>query len=362
MTMMKNKILKYLKSAGTALCLAGAALATLASCNSVIYDYEGDCSVTYRLKFRYDRNLKWADAFASEVRSVRIYAFDNDGTLVREFAESGSRLATDNYEMTLDLPAGNYHLVAWCGIDNEGVQPQFDVLPTTKLGSTRLGSLSCRLRRESHELYPAKSDRRLEFMFHGELDVELPDDENGGDYTYTMPLTKNTNHIRVILQHLSGEDLDVSKFGFRIEEANGHYAHNNTLLEDETITYLPYAKLSGEAGVVLTGENTRSDVVTVKTAIADLSTVRMMADRTQNMMLTITDDEGTDVARIPLIDYALLTKDYYEDAYGRRMTNQEFLDREDDFTLTLFLDKGQRWIVARVYINSWRVVQNDYDM
>lgn len=35
---------------------------TLLGCDSVIYDGEGDCSVNYRVKFRYDMNLKFADA------------------------------------------------------------------------------------------------------------------------------------------------------------------------------------------------------------------------------------------------------------------------------------------------------------
>lgn len=39
------------------------------SCDGMIYNDEGDCSVRYRLKFRYDMNLKFADAFAHEVKS-----------------------------------------------------------------------------------------------------------------------------------------------------------------------------------------------------------------------------------------------------------------------------------------------------
>ena len=46
---------------------------TLLGCDSVIYDGEGDCSVNYRVKFRYDMNLKFADAFAREVESVTLY-------------------------------------------------------------------------------------------------------------------------------------------------------------------------------------------------------------------------------------------------------------------------------------------------
>ena len=42
----------------------------LYACDSLIYDDEGDCSVNYRVKFRYDYNMKFADAFAHEVNVV----------------------------------------------------------------------------------------------------------------------------------------------------------------------------------------------------------------------------------------------------------------------------------------------------
>ena len=105
--------LSYIKHLGwAAFVLLGAA-----SCDSLIYDREGDCSVHYRLRFRYDMNLKFADAFAHEVEAVRLYAFDSEGKLVWQAAEQGEALAADGYSMLLDLAPGSYRLVAWCGLD-----------------------------------------------------------------------------------------------------------------------------------------------------------------------------------------------------------------------------------------------------
>ena len=358
-----DKILKYLGIAGLFIVMAGASLLALSACDRLIYDEEGDCTVTYRLKFRYDRNLKWADAFANEVKSVRLYAFDERGTLVREYDASGEPLADPDYAILLDLPAGNYHLMAWCGIDNPGAAEPHFAVPAATVGVTTREELTCRLNRRADGLYPAVSDKRLEFMFHGDLDVELPADDDGGEYTYTMPLTKDTNHLRIILQHLSGEDLDVSQFSFRVEEANGYYAYDNSLLPDEEICYRPYATSSGEAAIVRgTDEDSSRAYVKAKTAIADVSMGRMMADRKMNMILTITNGEGKDIARIPVIDYALLAKDYYEDAYGHRMDDQEFLDREDEYMMTFFIDENQRWYSAEIYILSWRIVLHNYQV
>ena len=72
-------------------------------------------------------------------------------------------------------------------------------------------------------------------------------------------------------------------------------------------------------------------------------------------MLRVTNKEsGEEVLRLPLADYALIVKGYYH----KDMTNQEYLDRQDEYSLTLFLDEGE-WVSTQIVINGWRVVIND---
>ena len=123
------------------------AMCALSACDSVIYDNEGDCTVTYRLKFRYDRNMKWADAFANEVGSVNLYAFDKNGTLVWQQSEHGEALAADGYSMRLDLPAGEYSLIAWCGLKNDGATAESFSVPAATIGTTRPDDLTCTMAR-----------------------------------------------------------------------------------------------------------------------------------------------------------------------------------------------------------------------
>lgn len=354
-----------MKAFGIAVVSAAFSVTALTSCDSAVFDYEGDCEPTYTLKLIYDKNLKWADAFANEVKSVRLFAFDPNGTLVKEWFENSQILEEDDYSINLDLPAGKYRLVAWCGTENPQAEEQHFTLSHTTIGETIHEELTCKINRKADPDYPAVSDKRLEFLFHGDLDVELPEDEDGGDYLYKMSLTKNTNHLRVVLQHLSGKDLDVSQFSFRLEEANGFYHHTNNLLDDQIITYKAYKTSSGVASIIRDQEKSAiktRDYLDAKTAIADISTGRMMADRKKNMILTITNAEGKDIARVPVIDYALMAKDYYEDAYGHTMTDQEFLDRNDEYIMTFFIDDNMEWYSAEIYILSWRIVLHDYDI
>lgn len=341
--------------------MAVMALATLASCDGVIYDDEGDCSVTYRLKFRYDMNLKWADAFANEVKSVHVYAFDKNGVLAWQKADKGAALESADYAMELDLPAGDYQLLAWCGLDNEGGRNSFSV-PAMTVGSSRMEELQCYLKRSYVNVRAAAdgeahSKEMLDFLFHGMLNVNLPENLDGGSYEYTMPLTKDTNHVRIILQHLSAQDVNVEDFTFRIEDANGWMDYDNSLLEDENIVYDAWKTQGGTAGIV-SGEN----VVNCTTAIADITVARMTTEHQRKMILTIANRNGETVARVPVIDYALLSKDYYEEAYGHRMSDQEFLDREDEYEMTFFLDENDRWFNAYILIHSWRVVLNNVDL
>ena len=45
--------------------------------------------------------------------------------------------------------------------------------------------------------------------------------------------------------------------------------------------------------------------------------------------------------------------------YNRAMSDQEYLDRQDEYNMTFFLSHG-RWVASTVIINSWHVVlQND---
>lgn len=351
-----------MKDLGLRLLLAVATMLTLASCNGLIYEDEGDCTVTYRLKFRYDYNMKFADAFAHEVKSVRVYAFDKSGKLVWQKSEKGSALAEDGYSMELDLPAGDYDLIAWCGLDNDGTRQESFTVPEMTVGTSTKTDLQCYMNRKHAADGSAYIDTDLYGLYYGDLSVNLPENLDGGEYTYTMPLMKDTKHLRVILQHLSGENVDVSKFTFTIEthktvaddkkaNANGYLDWDNSLLSDELITYHTWNTESGEAEIEKNGV-----AQTEKVAIADLSFNRVMADR--EMDLVIRNDEGEEVIRVPFVDYAVLVKGYY----NQDMSDQEYLDRQDEYSMIFFLDENENWLKAAIYINSWRIVLQNVDV
>ncbi len=329
-----------------ALSMVAAMLAGSSCENGLIFEGEGDCGVYYRIRFKYDYNIKFADAFANEVNSVALYVFDENDILVEEIAATDKEaLSSGTFEIPLELEPGNYTLMAWGGLMNE---ESFDMLAQTETGRTKLQELQVRMHRQHDENGRAKVSEDLLPLFHGTLPLEVT--AVPGTYTETMSLMKNTNVIRILLHEMSGHEIDADKFIFEINDDNGLYDWDNTLLEDEMITYSAWHQQTGTADVE---DSDVKAVTSVSVALAELTIGRMRAG--SSPVLHIRNREtGEDVFRIPVADYALLVKGNYR----KNMGDQEYLDRQDEYTMTFFLDEGE-WVSSVIYINSWRVVLND---
>ena len=318
----------------------------------------------YRVKFVYDTNLKWANAFSSEVTSVNLYAFDADGVFYKEYTAAGEALASPDFYIELDLPAGDYQLVAWCGLQNAGAREESFTVTQPAAGVTTLEDFVCSLNTTATrgEGDGPVSDSRLYFLFHGLKEVSILDSGDGEIHYITMPLIKDTNHIRIILQELaSDEDMKPDDFDITIEAADGLMAYNNELLPSPVITYKPWSQVQDEVGVGRVDvEN--GGIKYVKGLVADLSVARIMASQEDSFDLVIRRAEsGELIARVPIVKYALLSKKYYEIAYNHTMTNQELLDREDEYVMTFFLENG-KWMDAYIDILQWRIVPEDYEI
>ena len=320
---------------------------SLASCN-VLTEEDQDCALYVR--FKYDMNMNFADAFQNAVNSVTLYAF-KDGVLAYQRTEEGELLKQNGYRMRIDeIPyreKHKYDYITWAGEPNN----ESFTIPVLTVGKSTKEDLFCQLNRAGNGVV---SDD-LEDLFHGMT--------NGQDYSRSassaagdevvIPLTKNTNNIRIVLQHLSGKPVDVNKLNFTITDKNGLMNYDNMLLGEDVITYKAWHKAQGSAGI---GEQQEGVITEVNLALADLTVARLMAD--EEPILVVTNDEEEMVIHIPLVDYALLYKRLrYED-----MPDQEFLDRQDEYNMTFFLDENYRWINQFIYINSWKVVLQESEL
>jgi hypothetical protein len=193
----------------------------------------------------------------------------------------------------------------------------------------------------------------LKPLWHGEVTEHSFTSRAAMVQELTIPLVKNTNNVRIVLQHLSGSPVEVEKFTFTITDDNGWMDYDNTLIEDEQLTY--YAWRTDDGVAELNADGSRAQT-SIGVAIAELTVGRL--DLENNPILTISNDKGEKVLSIPLIDYALLVKGHY----NRNMDNQEYLDRQDEYNMTFFLDENDNWVDSFIYINSWKVVLNNEEL
>lgn len=350
------------------LTVALAAVTTLASCDSLIYDDEGDCAPYYKVKFEYRYHLKQGDAFPHEVDAVTLYVIDAKGDIVWQATESGERLAADGYAMDVNVDPGQYTLVAWCG---SGVGTHFDV----NADATRCEHLHCYQARTRDAQGRAVSSEALNPLYHGRLEAQtFPSTQ--GVHTYTVPLVKDTNDINIILQQLSGEPMDQSMFEFTITDSNGWLADDNTPMADEEIDYRPHHTTLMGADIsdltdgymhswgALRAEHTTSRLMAPTDGTPDGTlwlTVRRVADAPAGSRADGDDteaDQSRVVIHVPLTSYCLAFK---TEKY-KTMTDQEYLDRDDTYNMVFFLDKGYRWMDQFIYINSFKVVLQNVDI
>lgn len=335
---------------GAALSLALLCGLLAASCDNAIYDDEGDCEPRYKVSFRYDLNMKWADAFPHEVESVTLHLLDENGNVVWQRTEDGEPLTHEGYTMDVDVAPGRYSLLAWAG-DEE--QRSFEMGHAGRGGKA---DLTARLIREREADGGALSRDPLSRLYHGHVaDVGFPDQE--GEHRVTVYLTKNTNYVKVILQQVAGLPIDMKDLEVTITDDNGMMEWDNTLRADEVITYRPWA-VTPIAAAISPDDGNGSEYgmgasATYTGVMAEFTTSRLVEEHRDKAMLTVRNTAtGKTIFSVKLIDFLLMVKG----EYNRAMGDQEYLDRQDAFDLVFFLDEGHRWVRSAIFVNSWKVV------
>ena len=92
-------------------------------------------------------------------------------------------------------------------------------------------------------------------------------------------------------------------------------------------------------------------------AYAEFSTSRLTVGNRPRLIIT-NKETAEEVVNIPLNDYLLLLK---SDRYAE-MSDQEYLDRENEWSMIFFLDEDHLWINAQIIINDWVVRLNNITM
>ena len=311
--------------------------------SSCIYENEVDCPCEVR--FVYDYNMEFADAFPSQVNDVMLFIFDDDGRFISSLQDSGPHLDA-GYRMPLQLVPGHYQLVAWAGLltDTDCYNLNCDL----QRGTSTVDDLMLCLQTEEDEY-----DQCLTDVWHGQLaDFEVKAD--APSYA-TISLVKDVKRFRVLLQDTEGNALSKDDYSFGITTANRMLDHQNEPCECEPLVYRPHTLV--EATISNDAAPTRA--TDLHALVAELNTLRLTDD--VPVRFTVRNErEQQDLFDIDLQKYLNLMKlEVHAD-----MSLQEYLDRESSYQVILIMghnNAGQELIMS-IQINAWTLVFNQTEL
>ncbi len=307
------------------------------SCESFFEDLE-PCPHGVSLRFVYDYNMEYANAFPKKVDCLTVLIYGEDGHYIGTRTVAGPELQDEAYRMRLDLEEGTYRFIAYGGMECKESSFAFTPAPGEDVPMEQVEVMM-----DADLAMPVQ--KRLHDHFWGELTLTTTDFYTDG----TVEMMKNTNNIRIVLQQLNGEPVYARNFDFRITDDNTRFAWNNVPLPNGTVTYLPWASGEASTGIM---DNDKEMVV----AYAEFSTSRLWTGNSPKLLIRTAG--GKEVVDIPLNNYLLLLK---SELYGK-MGKQEFLDRESEWSLVFFLDEKNVWIKTSIKINDWTVRLNDTEL
>lgn len=321
-------------------------MVTVLSGCTLVTDEPVSCPEGLNIDFTYTYNLQKGEAFPSQVKSVYVWAFDKSGACVWHGEETGEALEKPGFFIATPLGEGTYDFVVWGGLNGNA---DFS-LATYKPASKKDLEIKLNMKQDGGEYVSAS---HLPGLFHGKVEniIYKPDPRKPSVQTLTIPLVKDTNDIVVMLVNENGNPLDVDNFTVRFNYADSYLAWDNAVMANSPlVTYQPWSFLYGETSGPAGSKN--GDETRRSTIMYELSTSRLMAGGNAYLDVYRNDDDKR-IIHLPLIEYFVLEKGNRYKEY----TDQEYLDRRDDYSAVFFLDSNNDWnLAAGIYINGWAVV------
>lgn len=316
-------------------------LVSLPSCDRLHEDLK-PCPQGFRIRFIYDYNMEFANAFPSQVDCLTVLFYDAQGNYVTTRSNTSSDLADEFWRMEVDLEPGQYTILAYGGLECPQTSFSFVSQPT----STPLRDIKVQL---NASCLTSPVGTQLHPLFYGRLVAEV--EKSSIDYRdVTVKMMKDTNNLRVILQQANTQPVDNKDFDFRLTDDNTHFAWNNDIIPSTPATYFPWTRGNGSPGELPNG--TEASV-----AWAEMSFPRLVVGNSPRLQITLKEN-GKKVIDIPLNNYLLLLKSQQYAAMG----SQEYLDRESRWSMIFFIGDNNQWINTTIVINDWIVRLNEGEL
>ncbi len=304
-------------------------LAFTASCTWVPDDDE-ECPYGFWLKLRYTYNILDVEAAPRFVNDATVYVYDKDGNYVTRIYASRSELSANNYKVKIEgLAEGDYQFVVWSGAGNS----QYSLSGDTKSVETlRLSVVGA----------GGTTNAQLPALFYGYLSTVHYSKAHA---VHDVDLVKNTNQLNCLIVSVDRNTrLNPAKYSMSIEADNGVLNAFNKLATKDITVYDPY---SGGAQ-----EIDDPDYGKLNALAFNISTMRLLKDRVSRIVLK-NKETGQVIFNVSFSEYMGMIGSFYTNL-GRPLSEQEYLDRQDFYTIVFFLS-GDLEQLLQLQVNSWRL-------
>ena len=290
-----------------------------------------DCDV--KLRFAYTYNMKNTNAFSEEVAQVRVWVFDEEQRLVDHYSEQRTSWDNEDFFSIPHLHKGDYTFVTMARSRDEiGDFSDYEIADLS-LGEP-IDSLWARLQRDER----GNNNCRLNNFLLGAQQVSI----TGRAQHITLELMKYTNTVRILLMPANEEEmLEDEQLDIWIEGKNGWLTYDGKNYREDRLIYRPYYQTT------LREEDGKRGVVHQVT-VAELSTSRFLYDQEPRLIVRH-KVSGTEIININL---AWLLSLQAIGEHQEKWSNQEYLDRQDEYALTFFVS-GQTWLQSQIIVNGW---------
>jgi hypothetical protein len=296
-----------------------------------VKDDNDDCPYGFWLKLHYTYNILDVEAAPEYVKDVSVFVYDSVGNYVTRIDASQETLKAFDHRVRVEgLPEGDYQFVVWSGIGNSEYNVSGNMLPLTDF---RLSLAAL------HNSF----DRHLSDLFYGSLSTVHYDNAYAVHDVFMM---KDNNQLACLIVSLEdGEEILPEEYTMKVVSANGTMDAFNRLVSTEEITYEPFAQ-----DTVIIDDIDYGLLHGIKFGI---STLRLM-ENTDCRLILEKNETGESVFNISLPEYIGMIGSLYTNA-GRQLSVQEYLDRQDFYTIVFFLSGANLDQLLQLQVNSWRL-------
>ena len=303
----------------------------MASSCTWVKDDNDDCPYGFWLNLHYTYNILDVEAAPAYVKDVSVFVYDSVGNYVTRIDVQQPALNAFGHRVRVEgLDEGDYQFVVWSGLGNEEYAVTGDMLPLEQF------RLSLARRSDGY-------NGQLHDLFYGSLNTVHYDNAYA---VHDVQMMKDNNSLACLIVPLdSSEEIEPGEYTMKVISANGTMDAHNRLMSDEAVTYRPFAQ-----DTVIVDDIDYGLLHGIKFGI---STLRLMEDTDCRLVLE-KSETGETVFNISLPEYIGMIGSLYTNL-GRPLTVQEYLDRQDFYTIVFFLSGANLDQLLQLQVNSWRL-------